>query len=350
MTTVTPAPGSAVRYFAEFWHGVQVTSRAEGTRRENWVKITIPRQGPDSIARFTAPYEPGSRSIGHDDLLHANGWWTVGPWEYVAGLNVYRAPVEPLRPLITAAQSAVRAAEHRGSPETLAGLDEALCALPVAFMNAGADRALHEALRAVSLAEEAEEWQLLADVEHAVSRLIHEPDGVTVEHPAVLAVAMLATRCAVLEKDAGLRVAKAWNRGYLLGLDALGAVTGTVHGYTTGKTLDKAVTAFLDAVRRAIPYAALYATRSALAQAARTYGLFVVGMRQPPSLPEGWWDWERAIGGVSFLFAVTFPGLPHPYGSLAVSRVNEDGTHEPIRYFPLGPDEDNEHAKALYRI
>ncbi|MFJ5588293.1 hypothetical protein ACIQCG_00920 [Streptomyces noursei] len=347
MSSAVPTTDSAVRYFAEFQHGVQVTSRAEGAHRENWVNITAPRRSPDPVARFAAPYIPDSRRIGHDVLLHANGWRALGPWEYIAGLNAYRAPVEPLRPLITAGQSAVRAAEEHGSPETVRGLDAVLCALPL--VDGRADLIVHEALRAVARAEDAEEWELLADAERAVSRLIQEPDGATMKHPAVLAVAMLATRCAVNDKEAGAGVGATWNRGHMLGLEALAAVTGVACGYATGQALDNAMVAFSTAVRRAIPYAALYATRNALVGAAGSYGLFVVGMRQPPSIG-GRWEWERVIGGAVFQFEVTSLGQPHPYGSLAVRRVGADGTPGPVRYFPLGPDEDNERAAVRYRI
>ncbi|MGW7090004.1 hypothetical protein ACWGH2_41845 [Streptomyces sp. NPDC054871] len=258
-----------------------------------------------------------------------------------------------LYPLITAGQSAVRAAEQHGSPKTVAGLDKALGDLPVAQMDDQADHALHDALRAVGRAYDAEEWELLAVAERAVSQLIHEPDGATLEHPAVMAVAMLTSRCAFYSKRVGAGVGAAWNRGYMLGLEAMGAVNGSVYGYTTGKTLDKAMVEFLAAVRRAIPYAALYATRNVLAAAARSYGLFVVGMRQPPAIVGGRWEWERVIGDATYLFEVEQPMIGGaPYGAVAFKRIAEDGTASRVRYIPLGPDEKRRRAvtEAQYRI
>ncbi|MET9528167.1 hypothetical protein [Streptomyces coeruleorubidus] len=255
-----------------------------------------------------------------------------------------------MRELLTAGQEAVRAAERRGSPETVAGLDKALCALPLLDMDDQAHRILNDALTAVTRAVDAEEWTLLADVEHAVSRLMHEPDGATLEHPAVRAVGVLAIRCSIREEKAGAAVAKAWNRGYMAGLEALRVVTGAIRGTRDGRALDKAVTEFLTAVRRAIPYAALYETRRALVEFARSYGLFVVGMRQ--TMPPGRWEYARRIGNAVYLFEVV-PLLVegHPYGSVAVRRTAEDGTAGPVRYFPFSSVETHQQAnEALYRI
>ncbi|PRH78374.1 hypothetical protein C6N75_15175 [Streptomyces solincola] len=255
-----------------------------------------------------------------------------------------------MRELLTAGQEAVRAAEHRGSPETVAGLDKALCALPLLDMDDQAHRILNHALTVVTRAEDADEWTLLADVEHAVSRLMHEPDGATLEHPAVLAVGNLAMRCSTREREAGMAVGRAWSRGYMAGMEALRMVTGAIYGERDGRALDKAVTEFLTAVRRAIPYAALYETRRALVEFARSYGLFVIGMRQ--TLPPGRWEYARRIGTAVFLFEIVPPLVEgHPYGSVAVRRTAEDGTAGPVRYFPFRSIEAHHAAnEALYVI
>ncbi|MEU1221295.1 hypothetical protein [Streptomyces microflavus] len=256
-----------------------------------------------------------------------------------------------MRELLAAGREAVRAAEHRGSPETVAGLDEALRALPLLDMDGQAHRVLNYALMVVARAEDAEEWTLLADVERAVSRLMHEPDGATLEHPAVLAVGNLAMQCSTRERETGTAVGRAWGRGYMAGMEALRMVTAAIRGERDGRALDKAVTEFLAAVRRAIPYAALYETRRALVEFARTYGLFVIGMRQTLP-PDGRWEYARRIGSAVYLFEIVPPLVEgHPYGSVAVQRTAADGTAGPVRYFPFRSIEAYSAAnEALYVI
>ncbi|MGC4950993.1 hypothetical protein ACLQ2N_32980 [Streptomyces sp. DT224] len=239
-----------------------------------------------------------------------------------------------MRRLLTAGQAAVRAAERWGSPETVAGLDKALCALPVLDMDDQASGLLHAALTTIALAEDAEEWELLTNVERTHSQLIVYPDGVTLEHPVVLAVGVLAWRCYALARDSGGVVARAWARGYSAGVEALGALCGAIQGTTDGRALHKAMTEFLTAVRRAIPYAALFATRRALVEFARTYELPIVGMRQP--MPLGQWEYARRIGNAIYHFEVVPPLVEnHPYGSVAVRRTAANGTAGPIRCFPF---------------
>ncbi|MFD7764118.1 hypothetical protein [Streptomyces microflavus] len=268
-----------------------------------------------------------------------------------------------LYPLITAGQSAVRAAEHSATPEALRAIDAALCSLPVNELDDQAERILNAAIQAVSVAEDTEEWALLAAVEHQMSRLLIEPDGAPVDHPAVQAVFFLAARCGTRfttrSKDAMERRTweasperNAWDRAFTAGVEALGKLSAAIGGSDNGRALDKAMTAFLTAVRRAIPYAALYETRRALVEAARAYGLFVVGMRQPMPVG-GRWEWARRIGGATFLFEVELPHMDgDPYGAVAVRRIAEDGTAGPVRYIPLGPDEERRRAvtEAQYRI
>ncbi|WP_433860241.1 hypothetical protein [Streptomyces kronopolitis] len=268
-----------------------------------------------------------------------------------------------LYPLITAGQSAVRDTERRATPEALRTIDGVLCSLPVNEMDDQADRILHAAIRAVSLAEDAEEWTLLTDVEEGVSRFLHEPDGATMEHPAVRALVLLTSQCGnrygvLVEDPVELRAwqaspeRQAWNRAFLLGLEALRELGAAINGSANRRALDKAMTEFLTSVRRAIPYAALYEARRALVEAARAYGLFVIGMRQPMPT-NGRWEWARRIGSATYLFEVEFPHMDgDPYGAVAVRRIAEDGTGAPVRYIPLGPDEERRRAvtEAQYRI
>ncbi|KNE78795.1 hypothetical protein AB0B04_18890 [Streptomyces xinghaiensis] len=348
MTPAVPSPKPAARYYAEFRHGLWLTRPGAGTHREDSLTIIDPATGPDSVARFTARTPSGGMAA--DDLLKAHAWRPLGPWEYYAEANLYRARVEPARPLITAGQAAVRAAEQHGSPETVAGLDRALCALPLTDMDDQADRILHQALKAVTHAEDAEEWQLLAAAQHAVTRLTRWPDDATLGHPAVRAVGELALRCSLQHDQAeDTTTAAAWNRGYLAGMETLSAVTALLHGSPDSRAVGKAMARFEAAVRRAIPYTALYETRRALVEAARTYNLFVIGMRQPPP-PNSRWTWARRIGTAVYLFQAEPPLTSGR--AVAVCRTAQDGTVGPVRYFPLSADPQRRRAvtEACFRI
>ncbi|RSS95087.1 hypothetical protein EF903_05455 [Streptomyces sp. WAC05292] len=264
---------------------------------------------------------------------------------------------ESLYPLITAGQAAVRAAESHGTPEALAAVDKALCELPVNFLDAPAEETLHGALRTLTLVDEdAEEWKLLADVEHTVSLLLHHGPTVPVEQdPAVKSVVKLAGVCLAKSDDDEPLSARAWERAYWAAVEALALVVRAVRGEEVGGAVqfDRRMTAFLTAVRRAIPYRALCETRRALFEAASSYGLFAIEMRQP--VPTGRWDWARRIKNAVYRFELVPPlvqDAPYPYGSVAVQRLNEDGMAGPVRYFPLGPDEERRRAvsEALFRI
>jgi hypothetical protein len=265
-------------------------------------------------------------------------------------------PVAPLdlRALITAGRVAVRASEDHASPHTIESVSDALCELPLTVLDARAEQLVHGALDALARARDAREWTMLDHAERAVSALLHEPDGATIQHPAVLAVATLAAHAAHVHGQMieGSPERAAWERAHLHGLEALGATVHAVSGGHAGHKLDKWTQEFFTAVRRAIPYAALIVTRNALVEAARCYGLPVLGMRQP--LPIGGrWRWARRVGDVVYLFRVVTPLAPgHPYGSVAVQRLRQDDTPGTVRYFPLSPDQDRRRAviEALYRI
>ncbi|MFB8025922.1 MULTISPECIES: hypothetical protein [unclassified Streptomyces] len=259
-----------------------------------------------------------------------------------------------LYPLITAGQSAVRAAETRATPDLLRAVDRALCAFDVNALDNQADRILNGAIRAVSLAEDADEWEALKVAEEAVSTLVHHGPASTVnEEPAVNALVLLAGRCLTAsDKTTGV-VEVAWERAYWASVEVLSTVMRVVRGEdVTAQHLDKRLTAAFTAVRRAIPYEALYEARRALVEAARAYGLFVIGMRQP--MPkDGQWEWARRIGTGVFHFEVEFPHMDgDPYGAVAVRRTAEDGTAGPVRYIPLGPDQERRRAvtEAQFRI
>ncbi|MER5482598.1 hypothetical protein ABT024_05190 [Streptomyces sp. NPDC002812] len=256
-------------------------------------------------------------------------------------------------PLITAGQAAVRAVEEQGSPDTLAGLDKALCNLPLHAMDEQADRVLYTALEAVSRAQRAEEWDLLHDVLLAVSRLLHEGQSGSEEPaPAVSAMVRLLGACQNRSTGTKTPVTRAWDRAFSAGVEVLSLVMGACRGDDVGpKLFDRRMNDFLAAVHRAIPYEALLQARRALVEAAQAYGLFAVGMRQPMP-PQGRWEWARRIGAAQFRFEVVPPFVTHPYGSVAVQRRSIDGTTGPVRYFPLGPDEARRRAvtDAQYRI
>ncbi|MER7761559.1 hypothetical protein [Streptomyces sp. NPDC097619] len=275
------------------------------------------------------------------------------------------APVD-LHGLIRAAQTAVRAVEDSPSPQSLAALDGALCLLPVHPLDAYAEVSLHRAMRAVALAEDAEEWGLLADAEREVAALRETREHIGIEHPAVTTVSSLGLTCAErLKAPAGDPAEakrwkrsperRAWDRGNHFSLEVLRHLPvfeGGRHA-ADNPPLDRAMDGFRTAVRRAIAYQALYLTREALTAAAASYRLFVIGMRQP--LPEGRWDWSRRIGTATYMFEVVPPlaiEAMFPYGSVAVVRIGEDGTRGDVRYAPLGDDENRRTAvtEALFRI
>ncbi|MGZ2361679.1 hypothetical protein LRE75_34230 [Streptomyces sp. 372A] len=264
--------------------------------------------------------------------------------------HVNPAPQEPvtaaMRALLTAGQDAVRATEHRGSPDTVRALDKALCALPLLDMDDQAHRLLNEALQTISLAEDADTWEYLKKTERAHSTWLHTPDRKDLGHAAIMAVAELAVHCGVVHGRTigGSAERRAWYNAHMAGSWALRTIVGAMHGYTDGKELDRAMTTFLGAVRRAVPHVALMETRQALVEFARSYDLFVVGMRQP--LPDGPWEWARRLGSALYMFRVDPPGANgHPYGSVTVQRFTKDGTGNPARTFPL-PSYD-EHRRAL---
>lgn len=238
-----------------------------------------------------------------------------------------------MRKLLTAGQNAVRAAEECGSQRTVDAVYEALCALPLVDMEDDAYGRVQVAVRAAAAAEDAETWTLLYDAEHSVSQWLHEPDGHRTSEAAVMDVARLAVHCSARVSDAGSVESRAWYRAFQAGVEALRAVTGAVSGHVDSRALDKAMTQFWAAVRRAVPYAAMYVAKEALVEFARTYGFFVVEMRQPA---EGGWEWMRRLGDAVYLFRVDTPGLDgFPYGSVTVQRIGKDGTPGWIRPFAL---------------
>src|SRR5262249_12386222 len=157
-------------------------------------------------------------------------------------------------------------------------------ALPVIDLDEQAYQILHMALRATGKAATATEWTLLADVEQTVSPLVNPGGHVFSDHPAVTAMTHLIDACtarqaayAVPERPTGDIIAGAWQRAAQAGTYAFGKLTAVLHGTLFPRQMDAAMADFRTAVRRAIPYEALYEVRRALVEAARSYGLFVVG-------------------------------------------------------------------------
>lgn len=255
-----------------------------------------------------------------------------------------------MRELLTAGQDAVRAAEKRGSRRTVNAVYEALCALPLLDMSDEAYNLVQVAVREAAAAEDAETWAIVDDVEHFVSEYLHNPDSELAGETAIMTVASLAVHCSLSREGKlnGLE-RRAWMRAHQAGVEAIRAIAGAVDGTTDGRTLDKAMKQFLTAVRRAVPYVALYATRRALVEFARTYGFFVVGMRQP--MPEdSEWEWMRRIGEAVYTFRVSVPGEDgFPYGAVIAQRVVEDDSRGPVRPFAL-TDRPASIAEARYLI
>ncbi|MFE1270586.1 hypothetical protein [Streptomyces sp. NPDC058758] len=346
---VTPAAAAPpVRYFAEHWAGVQVTRRSEGARREDRVSIVARGKGPDAVARFTAPYDSAEGFAG-DRLLHANGWRALGSWEYIAGRNAYRAEVEPLRPYVTAVQAAVRAVEERPAHDTLGALDAALCDAPVASVDDFAWTSLHDALRVVVLAEDADEWAMLEELREELAKIVGLVETATTAHPAFRALVLLAAQCETRYRAGD---GAAWNAAWFNGLAALRRLGEMAHSTGDPTVLFGASKAFINSVERAIAAPALYESRRALVAIAQAYGLFVVGMRQPAP-EDSWADYSRRIGRADYLFEVVPPFVAgFPEGAIRVQRVAEDGTQGPARFFPRSPDDKARAAvaTALSRI
>ncbi|MFJ5142961.1 hypothetical protein [Streptomyces sp. NPDC088707] len=247
--------------------------------------------------------------------------------------ETYAVTVTDARALLTAGQNAVRAVEEYGSPATVRGLDTALCAFPL--IDDQAHRAVTNALRAVSLAKDAETWAVLDKAERAVSSFIHTPDSRELGDAAILAVAELAVHATHRSNTAigGSAVRRAWDRAHRDGATAIQVIVSAVSGSADGRALDGAMTKLFGSIRRAVPYFALVEVRLALVEFARSHGLFVVGMRQP--MPDGDWEYARRLGGAVYLFRVDPPSIREPYGAVVVQRIAEDGSGGTVRSFGL---------------
>ncbi|MFD0352968.1 hypothetical protein ACFVHW_04350 [Streptomyces sp. NPDC127110] len=327
-------------------------------RHETHVTITQPGR-PEPVAHFTVPASHGQVS---DEAFAAEGWYRSAPWESIGNdtapwgdvvHRAYRTTVEPLHALITAGQYVVRSVETHASRDGLIAVYAALGALPVNLMDDQADISLHDALRAVSLAEDAEEWDIITAAEQSLTQMLFTGAPVA-EAPALRAVVRLLSQCAVRSDsyESGSVVREAWKRADAAGTTALEEVLAVLHGALRGPTTDRAATEFLTAARRATAYQALFEARRALAEAARAYGLFVIGLRQP--LPRaGLWQWARRIGPAEYQFRVERSSpTTHPHGAVVVRRVAGDGTVGPMRQFPLSTDDGRRRAviEAQYRI
>ncbi|MBG7704874.1 hypothetical protein HCJ76_44135 [Streptomyces sp. MC1] len=255
-----------------------------------------------------------------------------------------------MRSLLTAGQAAVRAAEQRATPESVHAVYESLCQLPLLDMDDHAYLIVQGAIRQTASAEDVDTWTLLLDVEHTVSAWLHDPDASLAADDAIMAVARLGVHCANNHEESAMEERAAWLRAYQASVEALRATASATNGHTGGRELDKAIVTFLDAVRRAIPYAALYEARRALVEFARTYGLFIVGMRQP--MPAGGpWQWSRRIGDLIVLFSVEPPTAEgFPYGSMAVQCITKDGTVHPPRHFALSGRQQDALAEIRHRL
>ncbi|WP_331726101.1 hypothetical protein [Streptomyces sp. NBC_00470] len=273
-TASHPADGQDPLHYAEFERGVHAHHAGAAGHHEDRIAITAPQTTADPVARFNAPSRPDPDAA--NALLHNHGWHALTTWEYVPGMNLYRARVEPLRPYITAAQDAVHAVVQDGSTRTLATLDQALCTMPVNALDDEADLALHTALRAVDRAHNADEWNLLATMGQSLASLSKDtPEAYTTvsTHPTVHAVLMLVAHCSErsTQHEHGTSARTAWEHALCKGTEAFSMLLAVLSMQTPASSMEEPRAALEAAVRRAIPRAALDETRYALTEAARAY-------------------------------------------------------------------------------
>jgi hypothetical protein len=260
-----------------------------------------------------------------------------------------------LRVLITAVQAAVRAVEADPQPVTLRDLDAALCALPLDDLDDDADQAVRDAVALVSDARDSSVFVRLHETAKALEELGQGAMPPLHEHPAMKSAVLLLSRCYAEAGNwpDGSAFRRAWSRAAAEGLPVLRAVVEFPDASPSDDTVKRRVAEWSAAVRRAVAYRALYKAREALVKAARGYGLFPIGGRQP--LPDGFHGaWTREIGQETYRFEVTPPDLSGgaPFGWVLVTRTSD---MELIRALALtGRDwqggSDSRMTRALYAI
>jgi hypothetical protein len=179
-----------------------------------------------------------------------------------------------MRDLLTGGQDAVRAVEERGSQHTGEALFAALCSLPLLDMDDRAYCRVQTAIREVAKVEDSPVWALLDSASFAVAVWVDDQGADGAADAALTMVMRLAVHCsyACTGGRLGDLEDKAWKRAHLAGLTAVRAMAGAASG-SDFRTFDKAMSEFSAAVRRAVPYVALYTARTALEEFARTYGV-----------------------------------------------------------------------------
>ncbi|MEW2289422.1 hypothetical protein [Streptomyces sp. NPDC047841] len=168
-----------------------------------------------------------------------------------------------LRDVLTSGQAAVRGAEQRATPQSVHAVYESLCQLPLLDMDDQAYAIVQGAVRLATTAKDAETWSLLLKVEDTVSAWLHQPDASLAADDALMAVARPGVHCSSQHELSVTLERAAWLRAYRTGVKAPRVTASASNGNTSNTELGKATVAFPDAVRRAIPYAALYGARRA---------------------------------------------------------------------------------------
>ncbi|AWI32647.1 hypothetical protein DDW44_30475 [Streptomyces tirandamycinicus] len=260
-----------------------------------------------------------------------------------------------MRPYVAAIHDALRAVEERASTETLGKLSAALRNVPGNELGDVAFRAVDRADRLATHAMDSDEFEAVRRVETAVSQLIHDgPTGAVQDDPAFVALLELVSTCIAHTDESASVFAKAWDRAYWHGVEALSIVMRVVRREEVGTgEFDRRMTAFLTAARRAIAYRALSEARDAVALAAADFGLFPIGGRQAVADDEH--AWTRRIGSALYRFTVTRPynGDGAPLGLVVAVRIGPSNAVErhALALSPYASEKRrNAVGEALYRI
>ena len=230
-------------------------------------------------------------------------------------------PVDPARRFaIAELRNAIRTAESDPSPASLSRLDAALACLPLNLLEDDAERMVRGALATVEQARDSHTFVLLSTVLDTTEEML--TDGPTLmpvhTHPAPPAAVELVNHC-YEQRDGwpeGSAFYRAWDRAVEAAFGLLSSVVSFLYRERAAGHVKRSAQDCTAAVQRAIAYRPLFLAREAMANAARGYGLFVIGGRQPLA-DEFHGAWTREIGAAVYRFEVT------PYGWLIVTRLSD---------------------------
>lgn len=268
-----------------------------------------------------------------------------------------------LRPLIAAAQQAIRECEKDPDAGALGRVRDRLKALPDVVWKGGAFDDLYKADRLLSAAITCAETSSVIDVNYELGVMLNEqPEQTPEEEPTLAAVIVLTGQCYDRFRRLGRAdVDKAaWERAYRRGVAAISVLMKELPTFPddwdagTTHRVQYAVEAFVTAVHRAVAYRAMYAAREALVEVAESALLFPIGCRQPVRGMEGN-GWSRRIGGALYLFTVygSRPLEKAPAGMITATRVDlETCQQTELHVLPRDPQARHraEEDAALERI